>query len=57
MPSTRAGGAGIDVLPVGDFSLYDHVLDAAEMAGIVAERHVGDPFLACRGGEACGRWR
>jgi 5-methyltetrahydropteroyltriglutamate--homocysteine methyltransferase len=43
-------GAGIDVLPVGDFALYDHVLDAAEMAGIVAERHGGDHFLACRGG-------
>jgi 5-methyltetrahydropteroyltriglutamate--homocysteine methyltransferase len=42
--------AGIDVLPVGDFALYDHVLDAAEMAGIVAERHAGDHFLACRGG-------
>jgi 5-methyltetrahydropteroyltriglutamate--homocysteine methyltransferase len=50
--------AGIDVLPVGDFALYDHVLDAAEMAGIVAERHGGAEagglaahFLACRGGE------
>ena len=43
-------GAGIDVLPVGDFALYDHVLDAAEMTGIVAERHAGDHFLACRGG-------
>jgi 5-methyltetrahydropteroyltriglutamate--homocysteine methyltransferase len=50
--------AGIDVLPAGDFALYDHVLDAAEMAGIVAERHGGAEagglaahFLACRGGE------
>ena len=43
-------GAGIDVLPVGDFALYDHVLDTAEMAGIVADRHAGDHFLACRGG-------
>jgi 5-methyltetrahydropteroyltriglutamate--homocysteine methyltransferase len=43
-------GAGIDVLPAGDFALYDHVLDAAEMAGIVADRHTGDHFLACRGG-------
>jgi 5-methyltetrahydropteroyltriglutamate--homocysteine methyltransferase len=49
--------AGIDVLPVGDFALYDHVLDVAEMAGIVAERHGGAEagglaahFLACRGG-------
>ena len=42
-------GAGIDVLPVGDFALYDHVLDTAEMAGIVADRHRGDHFLACRG--------
>jgi 5-methyltetrahydropteroyltriglutamate--homocysteine methyltransferase len=50
--------AGIDVLPAGDFALYDHVLDAAEMAGIVADRHGGAEaggltahFLACRGGE------
>ncbi|HWM10891.1 MAG TPA: 5-methyltetrahydropteroyltriglutamate--homocysteine S-methyltransferase [Solirubrobacteraceae bacterium] len=44
-------GAGIDVLPVGDFALYDHMLDMAEMAGIVADRHAGgDHFLACRGG-------
>ena len=27
--------AGIDVLPVGDFSLYDHVLDTAELFGAV----------------------
>ena len=44
--------AGIDVLPVGDFALYDHVLDTAELVSIVAERHRGDdPFLACRGGD------
>ena len=45
--------AGIDVLPVGDFALYDHVLDAAEMAGIVAERHRGasTPFAAARGAD------
>jgi len=50
--------AGIDVLPVGDFALYDHVLDTAEMTGVIAERHRapdGDElaahFLACRGGE------
>src|SRR4051812_15717578 len=33
--------AGIDMLPVGDFALYDHVLDAAELVGITAERHGG----------------
>jgi 5-methyltetrahydropteroyltriglutamate--homocysteine methyltransferase len=38
--------AGIDVVPVGDFALYDHVLDAAEMAGIVAERHRGEGLAA-----------
>jgi 5-methyltetrahydropteroyltriglutamate--homocysteine methyltransferase len=43
--------AGIDVLPVGDFALYDHVLDTAEMAGIVAGRHRGDRFLAARGAD------
>ena len=53
-----AAEAGVDVLPVGDFALYDHVLDTAEMAGIVAERHGGAEaggltahFLACRGGQ------
>ncbi|HEY7630487.1 MAG TPA: 5-methyltetrahydropteroyltriglutamate--homocysteine S-methyltransferase [Thermoleophilaceae bacterium] len=52
----RAGlAAGIDVLPVGDFALYDHVLDTAESMGIVADRHNGAGldahFLACRGGD------
>jgi 5-methyltetrahydropteroyltriglutamate--homocysteine methyltransferase len=37
----RARQAGIDVLPIGDQALYDHVLDAAELVGIVAERHGG----------------
>lgn len=50
--------AGIDVLPVGDFALYDHVLDVAEAFAIVADRHMGagasglsDHFLACRGAQ------
>jgi 5-methyltetrahydropteroyltriglutamate--homocysteine methyltransferase len=43
--------AGIDVLPVGDFALYDHVLDAAELFGIRAERHGDSHFVACRGAE------
>ena len=30
--------AGMDLLPVGDFSLYDHVLDTAAMLGAVPER-------------------
>lgn len=55
----RAGmAAGIDVLPVGDFALYDHVLDTAELVSIVAERHGGGNarglsahFLACRGAD------
>jgi 5-methyltetrahydropteroyltriglutamate--homocysteine methyltransferase len=48
--------AGIDVLPVGDFAYYDHVLDAAELVGWIAARHGGaeasglnDHFVA-----ACG---
>ena len=49
----RALDAGIDVIPVGDHALYDHVLDTAEMAGIVAERHRGEGleahFRAARG--------
>jgi len=55
----RAGSdAGIDVLPVGDFALYDHVLDTAELVSITAERHQGSQpvelgrhFLACRGAD------
>jgi 5-methyltetrahydropteroyltriglutamate--homocysteine methyltransferase len=55
----RAGAdAGIDVLPVGDFALYDHVLDTAELVSITAERHGGfqtaalsGHFLACRGAD------
>jgi 5-methyltetrahydropteroyltriglutamate--homocysteine methyltransferase len=53
---SQAAQAGIDVLPVGDFALYDHVLDVAEMMGIIAERHGGAAagglpahFLAARG--------
>jgi 5-methyltetrahydropteroyltriglutamate--homocysteine methyltransferase len=48
--------AGIDVVPVGDFAYYDHVLDAAELVGGIAARHGGpeatglnDHFIA-----ACG---
>jgi 5-methyltetrahydropteroyltriglutamate--homocysteine methyltransferase len=55
----RGAQAGIDVLPVGDFALYDHVLDVAEMATIIAERHGGAEdgglpahFLACRGADS-----
>ncbi|MBE1553916.1 5-methyltetrahydropteroyltriglutamate--homocysteine S-methyltransferase [Sporosarcina limicola] len=29
---------GIDLIPVGDFSLYDHVLDTSIMFGVVPER-------------------
>ncbi|WP_274912093.1 5-methyltetrahydropteroyltriglutamate--homocysteine S-methyltransferase [Streptomyces sp. WZ-12] len=32
-------GAGIDEVPTGDFSYYDHVLDASVMVGAVPERH------------------
>ena len=31
--------AGLDLVPVGDFSLYDHLLDAALLFGVVPERH------------------
>ncbi len=30
--------AGIDLIPVGDFTFYDHVLDTAVMFGLVPER-------------------
>jgi len=50
--------AGIDLVPVGDFSLYDHLLDTALLFGVVPERHglSGDPvdlaayFRLARGG-------
>ncbi len=29
---------GIDLIPIGDFSFYDHVLDTASMFGLVPER-------------------
>lgn len=31
--------AGIDLIPVGDFTFYDHVLDTAAMFGIVPARY------------------
>ncbi|PFN99255.1 5-methyltetrahydropteroyltriglutamate--homocysteine S-methyltransferase [Bacillus sp. AFS076308] len=31
---------GIDLIPVGDFSLYDHVLDTAVMFGLVPKRFI-----------------
>ena len=31
--------AGLDLVPVGDFSLYDHMLDTALLFGVVPERH------------------
>ncbi|MCZ2126578.1 MAG: 5-methyltetrahydropteroyltriglutamate--homocysteine S-methyltransferase [Anaerolineales bacterium] len=31
--------AGIDVIPSNDFSLYDHVLDAARMVGAIPQRY------------------
>ena len=34
----RAVNAGIDVIPSGDFSLYDHVLDTAFALGAIPER-------------------
>jgi 5-methyltetrahydropteroyltriglutamate--homocysteine methyltransferase len=34
----RAHAAGIDVIPSGDFSLYDHVLDTAWAVGAVPDR-------------------
>jgi 5-methyltetrahydropteroyltriglutamate--homocysteine methyltransferase len=48
---------GIDLVPVGDFSLYDHVLDAAVMLGCVPERFKSSMppleayFLMARGGQ------
>ncbi len=44
----RASAAGIDVVPSGDFSLYDHVLDTACALGAVD----GDYFELARGSAA-----
>ena len=38
---SRARDAGIDVIPCGDFSLYDHVLDTAWAVGAIPERAGG----------------
>ncbi len=51
--------AGIDLVPVGDFSLYDHMLDLAATFGVVPGRygHAGGPvptdlyFRMARGGQ------
>ena len=55
--------AGIDLAPVGDFSLYDHILDMTVMLGAVPERYgsSGDGtdletyFLMARGGQKHGK--
>jgi 5-methyltetrahydropteroyltriglutamate--homocysteine methyltransferase len=55
--------AGIDVVPSGDFSFYDHVLDTAAMVGAVPSRYgagreaLGLPayFAMARGSQAGGR--
>lgn len=60
---------GVDFAPVGDFSLYDHVLDAALAVGAIpgqdrlAARQGGDAgrlaayFALARGGEVAGGFR
>ena len=56
--------AGIDIIPSGDFSFYDHVLDTAAMVGAVPPRYGAsamDPlslpayFAMARGSQAGGR--
>ncbi|CUQ65321.1 5-methyltetrahydropteroyltriglutamate--homocysteine S-methyltransferase [Candidatus Nitrospira inopinata] len=39
--------AGIDLIPIGDFSLYDHVLDTAVAVGAVPSRYreIADPLV------------
>ncbi|MYR46939.1 5-methyltetrahydropteroyltriglutamate--homocysteine S-methyltransferase, partial [Streptomyces sp. SID5910] len=36
---TQLAEAGVDEVPTGDFSLYDHVLDATVMVGAIPARH------------------
>ena len=38
---TAQTDAGLDLIPVNDFSLYDHVLDAAALVGAVPPRFGG----------------
>ncbi len=52
----RAQAGGIDVIPSGDFSLYDHVLDTAWALGAIAPRFgdvdrdgLADYFVLARG--------
>ncbi|MEX3100690.1 5-methyltetrahydropteroyltriglutamate--homocysteine S-methyltransferase [Streptomyces sp. ST1015] len=42
----RLAAAGVDEVPTGDFSLYDHVLDTSVMVGAIPVRHAGiaDPL-------------
>ena len=55
--------AGIDIIPSGDFSFYDHVLDTAAMVGAVPPRYGAgkEPlslpayFAMARGSQAGGR--
>jgi 5-methyltetrahydropteroyltriglutamate--homocysteine methyltransferase len=53
---SRARAAGIDAIPSGDVSLYDHVLDAAWAVGAIPERLGGpdadglDAYFACARG-------
>ncbi|MGD3108769.1 5-methyltetrahydropteroyltriglutamate--homocysteine S-methyltransferase [Streptomyces sp. YGL11-2] len=35
----QLAGAGLDEVPTGDFSYYDHVLDTTVMVGAIPERH------------------
>jgi 5-methyltetrahydropteroyltriglutamate--homocysteine methyltransferase len=57
----RAQAAGIDVIPSGDFSLYDHVLDTAFALGVIPERFGGpdadglDAYFALARGTADAR--
>ena len=54
--------AGITLIPCGDFSLYDHVLDTAVMVGAVPPRFAAGPgavdldtyFAMARGGRHRG---
>lgn len=45
----RAAAAGIDVIPSGDFSLYDQMLDTAWALGVVEGETLEDYFAHARG--------
>ena len=41
-------GQGVDIIPSGDFSLYDHMLDHSLMFNVIPKRYIGLGTVRCR---------